>query len=65
MRKANNCQVIMATHSPIIMACPGAELLELSRYGLYPAVLEDIQHFRIWKQFCDDPKGFIEAMLED
>src|SRR6202007_3322126 len=29
-------QVIMATHAPILMACPGAALLRLDKYGLYP-----------------------------
>jgi predicted ATPase len=65
MQKSNNCQVIMATHSPIIMACPGAELLEISKYGLYPAELQDLQHFRIWKQFCDDPEGYVQAMIDE
>ncbi len=65
MRQSGVCQVIMATHSPLIMACPEAELLEISRHGLYPVELEDVQHFRIWRQFCGDPKGFVDAITEE
>lgn len=64
MQKSGNAQVIMATHSPMIMACPGAELLRIDKYGLYPAELEDIEHFRLWREFCTDPRGFLEAMLD-
>lgn len=58
-------QVIMATHSPLLMACPGAELLQIDKYGLYPVELEDVAHFRIWREFCADPQGFIDTMTED
>ena len=36
MDEADHCQVIMATHSPILMAYPGAALLRLAKYGLEP-----------------------------
>ena len=39
MRRMENsaiCQVIMATHSPMLMAYPGARLLRLTKYGLEP-----------------------------
>jgi predicted ATPase len=58
------CQVIMATHSPILMACPGAKLLGLSKYGLEPIKLEQTQHFRLLREFCLDPELFIQMMLD-
>jgi len=58
-------QVIMATHSPILMACPGADLLRLDKSGLYPVDLQDTDHFRLMREFVLDPKGFVEAMTED
>ncbi|MBF9233193.1 AAA family ATPase [Microvirga alba] len=59
------CQVIMATHSPILMAYPGARLLGLSKYGLEPITLEQTQHFRLLREFCLDPELFIETMMDD
>jgi predicted ATPase len=58
-------QVVMATHSPMLMACPGAQLLRLSKYGLEPAKLEETEHFRIMREFWADPEEFIKAMLEE
>lgn len=58
-------QIIMATHSPILMACPGASLLRLDKYGLYPVQLQDTDHFRLMREFCSDPKGFLETMMGD
>src|SRR6266581_4772450 len=36
MERSTICQVIMATHSPVLMAYPNARLLRLSKYGLEP-----------------------------
>src|ERR1700758_4030540 len=40
MDKSGHCQVIMATHSPFLMAYPNATLLRLSKYGLEPTTVE-------------------------
>lgn len=65
MDQSGWCQVIMATHSPILMAYPGARLLSLTKYGLEPIKLEQTQHFRLLREFCLDPELFIEAMMDD
>lgn len=58
-------QVILATHSPILMALPGARLLRLTRFGLDEAALTDIPHFRLYRAFCADPEGFVREELEE
>lgn len=65
MDEAGYCQVIMATHSPILMAYPNATLLRLSKYGLDPVTVRDTGHFRTLREFCEDPKGFVEATLAE
>ncbi len=40
MEQSTICQVVMATHSPMLMAYPGARLLRLSKYGLEPVSVE-------------------------
>jgi predicted ATPase len=65
MEQSTVCQVIMATHSPFLMAYPRARLLRLSKYGLEPVTLEDTDHYRLFREFCADPKTFIDAMMED
>jgi predicted ATPase len=65
MDKSGNCQVIMATHSPMLMAYPAARLLRLSKYGLDPITVEETDHYRLVREFCADPDAFIEAVLDD
>jgi predicted ATPase len=65
MDQSGFCQVIMATHSPILMAFPGARLLGLTKYGLEPITLEQTQHFRLLREFCLDPELFLETMMND
>ncbi len=65
MDQSGICQVIMATHSPMLMAYPGARLLRLSKYGLEPVTVEDTDHYRLMREFWSDPKSFIETMLDE
>lgn len=58
-----SAQVIMATHSPILMATPGARLLQLTRFGLEEVALEETRHFRLYRAFCLDPRGFVDEEL--
>jgi predicted ATPase len=59
------CQIIMATHSPILMAYPGAHLLRLTKYGLDPVTVEQTDHYKVMREFCADPAGFVEAVIEE
>jgi predicted ATPase len=63
IQEAGNSQVIMATHSPILMALPDARLLRLEKYGLRPVSLEDTEHYRMMREFILDPQGTVEMML--
>src|SRR5215471_4724602 len=65
MDRSGICQVIMATHSPMLMAYPGARLLRLSKYGLEPVKVEDTDHYRLMREFWADPATFIDTMLEE
>jgi predicted ATPase len=59
------CQIIMATHSPMLMAYPGAGLLRLTKYGLDPVTVKETDHYKVMREFCDDPAGFVEAAIEE
>lgn len=63
LQTAGNAQVIMATHSPILMATPDADLWQMTYRGLAPTSLERTQHFRLMREFCAEPEIFIAAML--
>jgi predicted ATPase len=57
-------QVIMATHSPMLMAYPDARLLQLSPRGLEPISVAETEHYRLMREFWADPEGFIAERLE-
>lgn len=65
MEAGRQSQVVIVTHSPIIMGCPNARLLRMNRDGLEPVALEDTDHFKIMRAFVGDPHGTIQAMIED
>ena len=56
-------QVIMATHSPILMAIPGAKLLRITHRGIEETSFRDTDHFRLWSTFCSTPDDFIAAAI--
>jgi predicted ATPase len=65
MEASTICQVIMATHSPMLMAYPGARLLRLSKYGLEPVTVEQTDHYKVMREFCADPAGFVEGVMAE
>ena len=65
MENIGHCQIIMATHSPMLMAYPGARLLRLTKYGLEPVSVKETDHYKVMREFCDDPAGFVEAAIAE
>jgi predicted ATPase len=65
MEQSTICQVVMATHSPMLMAYPNARLLRLSKYGLEPVNVRDTDHSKVMREFCEDPAGFVEAVIDE
>ena len=65
MEQSGICQVVMATHSPILMAYPAARLLRLSKYGLEPIAVEQTDHFRLMREFCADPATFVQSAIAE
>jgi predicted ATPase len=65
MDQSGHCQIIMATHSPVLMAYPDARLLRLSKYGLDPVTVKETDHYKVMREFCADPAGFVEAVIDE
>jgi predicted ATPase len=62
-RQSGNVQYIIATHSPLLMGFPGADLLHFSYRGLRRTTLDQTPHFRIYREFCRDPGGYLNGEL--
>jgi predicted ATPase len=62
-RQSGKVQYVIATHSPLLMAFPGADLLHFSYRGLRRTTLDQTPHFRIYQAFCRDPDGYLRSEL--
>jgi len=58
-------QAVIATHSPLLMSLPDAELLALDRDGLRPTRLEETEHYRITRTFLANPVGYFADLFKD
>ncbi len=58
-------QFIIATHSPILMTLPGAEILEFSQSGINKVHYRDTEHYQITKQFLENPERMLHYLLDD
>jgi predicted ATPase len=56
---AGNAQFIIATHSPILLACPNAHILTFDEIPVKQIAYKDTDHYRIYKDFMADPKSFV------
>jgi predicted ATPase len=54
-------QLIISTHSPILMAYPGARILALGPDGIQEAKYTDTEHYAVTRAFLQNP----ERMLRD
>jgi predicted ATPase len=62
---SGNVQVIMATHSPVLMGYPGAQLLDLSGGQIRERRLTETEHFRTLQDFFVDPDAYYERVFEE
>jgi predicted ATPase len=62
---AAGSQAIVATHSPIIAAVPGATILEVGEWGLRPARWEELDLVVSWRRFLTEPDSYFRRMLQE
>jgi predicted ATPase len=55
-------QAIIATHSPILLAFPGAVILSFDGETLTRVAYEDLDHVRLTRDFLADPEAFLRHL---
>jgi len=50
---SGQAQFIIATHSPILLACPGAVIYNFNANPVEPISYKDTEHYRIYKNFLE------------
>lgn len=58
-------QAIVATHSPLIAATPGATLIEVGEWGMRRAAYERLELVRSWREFLASPDRYVKYLGPD
>jgi len=62
---ADGCQLVIATHSPILLALPGARIYALSDGGIRAVAYQDTEHFRVSRDFLLRHEQMLRVLLDD
>ena len=57
-------QFVLATHSPILMAYPGAAIYQLDDTGIHETAYDDLESVQLWRNFLSGPEGFFRHLFE-
>ena len=60
-----NSQFIIATHSPILLAFPSAKIYEFFTDGIEAVPYESTEHYKVTKQFLENPERMLKYLLEN
>jgi predicted ATPase len=60
---SDNAQAIVATHSPILAATPGAQILEVGSWGLRESSWRDLELVQNWSDFLAAPESYLRYVL--
>ncbi len=60
---ADGSQFLLATHSPVLAAYPGAGILEFGEDGHCVTAWEDLAMVAHWRRFLDDPQSYLRHLF--
>jgi len=61
MSALGHAQFIIATHSPILLACPGAVIYSFDHSPARTLRYEDTEHYRVYKSFMENPGRYLKG----
>jgi predicted ATPase len=56
-------QIVVATHSPVLTALPGATVLELGEYGIRPTAWSELAVVDHVRAFLERPDRYLHHLL--
>jgi predicted ATPase len=64
LSRRRGAQVLVATHSPLIAALPGAQLLELDGTGIHPVTWDDLGVVEHYRRFLAAPTQYLRHVVD-
>ena len=61
---ANGAQFVIATHSPMLMAYPGAHIFEFDDDGAHPVSFDEVSVVGLWRSFLEGPDRYFRHLFE-
>ncbi len=58
---AGHAQFIIATHSPLLLACPSARIYSFDQKQVAPVLYENTDNYRIYNSFLEDRRKSLNA----
>jgi predicted ATPase len=58
-------QAVVATHSPLVAAVPGATILEIGDWGIRRARWAELHLVQAWRRFLDEPASYFRYLLAE
>lgn len=62
---AAGAQFLIATHSPILLACPQARIYEFGAHGADLCAYDELEAVRLTRSFLEAPQRFLRAALAE
>ena len=62
LASTENSQFVVATHSPIVIACPEATIYELSERGIHSCAYEDSHLVRFYRGFLPNRQAYLRDL---
>ena len=64
MSADGHAQFIIATHSPLLLACPQAAIYSFDNSTIQRIQYEQTDHYRVYKEFMMDRNKFLKLKNE-
>ena len=57
-----DAQLIVATHSPLLLAYPSARILQFNEDGVKETAFDDLEHVSLMRSFLANPDRFVRDL---
>ena len=57
-----SAQFVIATHSLILLACPGARIFSFDAPPIHEVTYDDLEHVNVMRDFLNDPERHLRTL---
>ncbi|OKH97400.1 ABC transporter [Streptomyces sp. CB02923] len=59
----SGAQIVCATHSPLLTALPGAEIVEVGEHGMRSVEWDELALVDHWRRYLTDPRAYLRHII--